>query len=230
MMDEDRLLRILKELAAEPAPRTRALCSVSARVIGTDGAGITLMMGEMSGPVCASDATSARVEELQYTLGEGPCIDSHQLGAPVFEPDLTSAGPPRWPTFGEQALAAGVCAVFAFPLRIGAVRIGAMTLYGSGTGPLGDERLADALTMADVVAHEILVTQSEAPKGALAEGLASVGAYRAEIHQASGMVAIQLGVPVSDALVRLRAHAFRTGRPLREVATDVVARRLRLEP
>ena len=229
-MDDDRLLRILAELEAEPAPRTRALCSVSARVIGTDGAGITLMMGEMSGPVCASDATSARVEELQYTLGEGPCIDSHRLGAPVFEPDLTAAWPSRWPTFGEQALAAGVCAVFAFPLRIGAVRIRAMTLYGSGTGSLGDERLADALAMADVVAHEILVTQSGTPGGVLAEQLASVGAYRAEIHQASGMVAIQLGVPVSDALVRLRAHAFRTDRPLREVAADVVARRLRLEP
>jgi hypothetical protein len=229
-MDERRLLRILTELAAEPAPRTRALCSVSARVIGTDGAGITLMVGEASGPVCASDATSARVEELQYTLGEGPCIDSHRLGGPVFEPDLAAGGPSRWPTFGQQALVAGVCAVFAFPLRIGAVRIGAMTLYGSGTGPLGDARLTDALAMADVVAHEILVAQSEAPKGVLAAGLAGVGAYRAEIHQASGMVAVQLDLPVSDALVRLRAHAFRSGRPLREVAADVVARRLRLDP
>ena len=227
-MDGDRLLRILTELAAAPGPRVRALCSVSARVAGTDGAGVTLMMDKTSGPVCASDAISARVEELQYTLGEGPCADAHRLGAPVFEPDL-AGGASRWPAFGEQALAAGVHAAFAFPLRIGAVRLGAMTLYGLEAGPLGDERLADALAMAEVVAHEILVAQSGASAGALADSLAAGGEYRAEIHQASGMVAMQLDVPVADALVRLRAHAFTTGRPLREVAADVVARRLRLE-
>jgi AmiR/NasT family two-component response regulator len=122
-----------------------------------------------------------------------------------------------------------VGAVFAFPLRVGAVRIGAMTLYGLDTGPLGEERLADALTMADVIAHEILVIQSGATAGLLADDLAAVGEYRAEIHQASGMVSIQVDVSVADALVRLRAHAFSTGRPLRQVAADVVARRMRLE-
>jgi hypothetical protein len=228
-MDEARLLRILTRLAAEPAPRARTLCSVCASVLGIDGVGVTLMTGEATGPVCASDRISARVEELQYVLGEGPCIDSHRLGAPVFEPDLAGPGSSRWPTFGEQALAAGVGAVFAFPLRIGAVRIGAMTLYGLETGPLGEELQADALAMADVVTHEILVIQSGATEGLLADGLAAAGEYRAEIHQASGMVSIQLDMSVADALVRLRAHAFSTGRPLREVAADVVGRRLRLE-
>jgi ANTAR domain-containing protein len=227
-MDDARLLRILTRLAAEPEPRTRGLCSVCASVIGIDGVGVTLMTGEATGPVCASDRISARVEELQYVLGEGPCVDSHRLGAPVFEPDL-ARGSSRWPTFGEQALEAGVGAVFAFPLRIGAVRIGAMTLYGLETGPLGDERLSDALTMADVVTQKILMVQSGATAGSLADDLAAAGEYRAEIHQASGVVSIQLDVPVADALVRLRAHAFTTGRPLRDVAAEVVARRLRLE-
>jgi hypothetical protein len=227
-MDDARLIRILTRLAAEPTPRTRALCSVCASVVGIDGVGLTLMTGEATGPVCASDRISARVEELQYVLGEGPCIDSHHLGAPVLEPDLARRSS-RWPTFGEQAVASGVGAVFAFPLRIGAVRIGAMTLYGLETGPLGDQRLADALAMADVAAHEILVVQSGATPGVLADDLAAAGEYRAEIHQASGMVSSQLDVSVADALVRLRAHAFSTGRPLREVAADVVGRRLRLE-
>jgi hypothetical protein len=229
-MDGERLLRVLVELAAQPEPRTRALCLVSVRVVGTDGAGVTLMMEGASGPLCSSDAVSARVEELQYTLGEGPCIDSHRIGAPVSEPDMAAAGAARWPTFGGQAVAAGVGAVFAFPIRIGAVRMGAVTFYGARAGPLGDERLADALTMADVVAQEIVVAQSGAAAGALSDDFAAVGTYRAEIHQASGMVSIQLDVPVSDALVRLRAHAFSTGRPLRAIAAEVVARRLRLEP
>jgi hypothetical protein len=228
-MDETRLLGILTRLAAEPAPRTRTLCSVCASVLGIDGVAVTLMTGGTVGPVCASDRIAMRVEELQYVLGEGPCIDSHRLGAPVLEPDLAGPGSSRWPTFGEQARTAGVGAVFAFPLRVGAVRIGAMTLYGLDTGPLGEERLADALTMADVIAHEILVIQSGATAGLLADDLAAVGEYRAEIHQASGMVSIQVDVSVADALVRLRAHAFSTGRPLRQVAADVVARRMRLE-
>ncbi len=229
-MDDERLIRILAELAAQPEPRTRALCSVSARMVGVDGAGITLMMGPGSGPVCASDAVSARVEELQYTLGEGPCIDAHRRGGPVLEPDLAAGGARRWPSFGVQAAGAGVGAVFAFPLRVGAVRLGAVTFYGAEAGPLGEERMADAITMADVVTQEILVAQSAAPAGAISSDLTAIGAYRAEIHQASGMLAVQLGVPVSDALVRLRAHAFVAGRPLRDVAADVVARRLRIEP
>jgi hypothetical protein len=83
--------------------------------------------------------------------------------------------------------------------------------------------------MAEVITQEILVMQSGATAGLLADDLASAGEYRAEIHQASGMVSIQLDVSVADGLVRLRAHAFTTGRPLRDVAADVVGRRLRLE-
>jgi hypothetical protein len=229
-VDADRLLRILQELAAQPEPRTAVLCALSARVIDIDGAGLTLMAGEASGPLCASDAVSARVEDLQFTLGEGPCIDSHHRGAPVLEPDLAGAGVSRWATFAEQALAAGVAAVFAFPLRVGAVRLGAMTLYAGVAGSLGDGRFADALTMADVVTHEILVAQSSAPAGALARDLSGVSGYRAEVHQASGMVAVQLGVTVPDALVRIRAHAFVSGRPLTEVARDIIGRSLRLDP
>jgi hypothetical protein len=120
-----------------------------------------------------------------------------------------------------------VAAVFAFPLRVGAVPLGAMTLYAGVAGSLSDGRFADALTMADVVTHEILVAQSSTPSGAV---VSAVGGYRAEVHQASGMVAVQLGVTIPDALVRIRAHAFASGRPLAEVARDIIGRSLRLVP
>lgn len=209
-------------------PRMRAVCRLCAEVAAVSGAGLTLILSNDSGaPVCASNEISARIEDLQYTLGEGPCIDAHRRGGAVAEPDLANPRVARWPTFSAPAIEAGASAVFAFPLRVGAVRLGALTLYQSVTGPLGDARYADAVAMADVATHEILVFHSDSLSEASTE-LAALGAYRAEVHQASGMVARQLGTSVSESLVRLRAHAFAEGRPLAEVAADVVARRLLL--
>ena len=82
--------------------------------------------------------------------------------------------------------------------------------------------------MVEVLTETVLSLQDGAPAGTLAADLDDAVAYRAEIHQASGMVSIQLQVPVAEALVRIRAHAFADGRPLGAVAADIVARRLRL--
>lgn len=119
-------------------------------------------------------------------------------------------------------------AVFAFPLRVGAARLGSLTLYHDRAGPLSTEALADGLTAAAHVTEAVLAMQAEAPPNVLAEGLADAGAHRAEVHQASGMISAQLGIGIAEALVRLRSHAYATERPVGEVAADIVARRLRL--
>lgn len=72
----------------------------------------------------------------------------------------------------------------------------------------------------------VLSMQDAAEPGMLAAGQDDAVAYRAEIHQASGMVAVQLQVPVGDALLRIRAHAFAQGRTIAGVAADIVARQL----
>lgn len=229
-MTSGRPLAVLAELDASAGPRTRGLCRLCAWAVEVSGAGLTLLIGDGSGPLCSSNPVSARIEELQYTLGEGPCVDAHNGGAPVLAPDLAGARPDRWPGFSPGALAAGAAAVFAFPLRVGAVRLGALTLYEDAAGPLSPQQHSDAIAVAEIAVHEILVAQAEAAPGDLASQLADLGTYRAEVHQAAGMVAVQLGVGVPDGLVRLRAHAFAAGLPLHEVAGDVVARRLRLAP
>jgi hypothetical protein len=173
---------------------------------------------------------SALIEDLQYELGEGPCVDAYQMDVPVLEPDLASPITPRWPAFCEPALAAGVRAVFGFPLQVGAVRLGAMNLYNDHAGPLTGEQHADALVMADVAAQSVLVLQAHAPPGQLAAELEAGADFQYHVHQAAGMVAVQLGRSVSHALIRLRAYAFGNGRPLSDVARDVIARTLRFEP
>ena len=158
------------------------------------GAGILLMFEEAPrGSVCSSDDTSYLIEQLQYDLGEGPCIDAHRLRRPVLEPDLADPVTPRWLAFTAPAVAAGAMAVFGFPLRVGAVRVGALNLYRDVRGPLSDEQHADALVMADIAAETVLMLQAEAPPGQLAAELEGDSNFQYVVHQATGMVAARAG-------------------------------------
>jgi hypothetical protein len=179
--------------------------------------------------VCTSDEVSALIEQLQDMLGEGPCVDAYHHDRPVLEPDLQHPKIHRWPAFSGPALDAGARAVFAFPLRIGAVRLGALNLYCQRTAPLTDDQHADALVMADVAAQALVLLQANAPLGRLAAALEEGADFQYVVHQAAGMVAVQLGVGVGEALVRLRAYAFGNNRRLPEVAKAVVAKRLRFD-
>jgi GAF domain-containing protein len=227
-MPGDRLARILGALEAHDGGRSSiGLCEVSSEVIGVSGTGIMLMSRDVPrGSLCTTNAISALIEELQYTLGEGPCIDAYQSDQVVLEPDLADPRTPRWLALSPRALQAGARALFGFPLRVGAVRLGALNLYQDRSGPLSDDQHADALVMADVVAHWVLDVQSEAPPGVLADELQRSADFHFVVHNAAGIVSIQLGVSVTEALIRLRAHAFGHDRPLRDVAQDVVNRKL----
>ena len=194
------------------------------------GAGIMLMSGDVPrGSVCTTDEPSSRIEQLQFELGEGPCVDAYNQDRPVLEPDLAEPITPRWLAFTAPAVEAGVRAIFGFPLEVGAVRLGALNLYRDRPGPLTDDQHADALVMADVAAQALLAMQANAPPGRLAAELEAGSDFQYVVHQASGMVAAQLDVSVGQALIRLRAHAFGNDRPLTRVAEEVVARRLRFD-
>ncbi len=194
------------------------------------GAGIMLMSGDVpAGSVCTTNTASAVIEQLQYDLGEGPCVDAFRQDRPVSEPDLADAAVLRWPAFSGPALDAGVRAVFGFPLQVGAVRLGAMNLYRDRPGVLAGEQHADALVMADVAAQAVLILQAHAPPGELAAELEANADFQYSVHQASGMVAAQLDISVTHALIRLRAHAYGNDRTLTDVAADVIAGSLRFD-
>jgi hypothetical protein len=205
-----------------------ALCGVCVDVLAVEGAGITLMSGGHAGPVCVSNPRIAALEDLQFMLGEGPCQDAYRSGLPVHAPRLDQLASVRWPSFIELAQRTGIGAVFAYPLSVNGAKVGVMTLYQSLVGELTDAQQSDSVAMSEVLTETVLSLQAEAPVGNLGSGLDSVVAYRAQIHQAAGMVAVQLQVPVAEALVRLRGHAFAAGRSLGAVASDIVSRRLRL--
>jgi hypothetical protein len=229
---DDRRSRIVARIAAAD-PRsgeTARLCEVCAEVTGMTGAGIMLFEGEVSrGSVCSTDPVSGLIERIQFDLGEGPCIDACRQGRPVLEPDLAHPVTTRWVAFSGPVLAAGARAVFGFPMQVGAVRLGALNLYRDRPGALTDDEHADALVMADIAAEAVLLLQADAPPGEVAAALQVGSDFRYVVHQASGMVSVQLGVTVGQALIRMRAYAFGNDQLLSDVARDVVARRLRFD-
>jgi hypothetical protein len=211
-----------------------AAAAAAAQALGVDGVWAGVGAGPQ-GAVLAwgQNKTSTALQDAQFTLGQGPGLEAVRAGAPVLVPDLAYAAS-RWPGFVPAAEDLGVHAIFAFPLRIGAISVGVLTAHRAVPGPLADGRLADALALADAVPILLLDGASAVPSRIEAEpgpppGWAQSTTYRPEIHQATGMISVQLDVPLAEALVRLRAHAYGNDRPIAEVAADVVARRLRFE-
>jgi len=217
------------EAGAGGAPTPSGLCVACVEVLGVAGAGITLMDPSKAAAGYASDPATQRLEELQFGLGEGPTVEAYTAGTPVVEPDLAGIGPARWVGFCPAAVAAGVRSVFSLPLQVGAARVGTLTVYRAESGMLSDELTADMLVVAEMTTRLILSWQAEAPKGLLASELNHDGVYLAVVHQASGMISVQLDVGVGEALAVLRARSFASSRTVAEVAADVVARRVRFD-
>ncbi|WP_314244604.1 ANTAR domain-containing protein [Streptomyces kutzneri] len=217
----------MAEQAARRGARVAVVdvCTAAVAALPIHGAGVSAMSQAAAGhPLYATGLVSERVEELQLTLGEGPGVDAFALGSAVLVPDLRAAGERlRWPVFALEAVTAGAVAVFAFPLRIGAISPGVLDLYSDVPVELDSAELADAMVLADTATLVLLGTRIDRA----GESLEDLGGYRAEVDQATGMLTVQLGVDIEEAFVRLRAYAYAHGRRLTEVAADVVARRLR---
>jgi hypothetical protein len=218
--------------AAHPEARSRptALVEMCTRSLPISGAGLTLMTEEGAiGTVAVTDGPARELEDLQFTLGEGPCVDASRTGRPVLQPDLARTGPARWPVFADRARTAGLGAVFALPLRVGAIRLGVLDLYRATPGDLTRAQLTEALAFAD--AATLLLLDLQARDSGAGEMLDPPPLDdRAEVHQATGVVSVLARVSLKEALLLLRARAYSDQRPLRDLARDVLAGAVRFEP
>jgi hypothetical protein len=206
-----------------------AVCTAAARNLGVDGASVTVVSGPLARePLFASDELSAQLDELQFTTGEGPGGEEFWLGSPVLIADLELAVA-RWPGFVPDAVASGARAMFALPLQAGAIRVGVLSLYRALPGPLSAGELADVLVFADIALQLLLDASSGISGSPRYRPLDGLSDRRAVVYQATGMISVQLGVSLAEALVRLRAYAFARSAALGDVASDVVCRRLRFD-
>ena len=205
---------------------------VSAGLNALPVTGVSLSWVSDQGPgamLAATDDPSRLMEELQFSLGEGPCVDSSKSGYPVMHADLSETAAALWPAFGPRALEAGIAAVFAFPLQVGAVKMGVLDLYRDVAGPLNDSDLDEALAYADAATAILLELQARSVDDDVHPYFGDSMYDRAEVHQASGMVSVQLGVSPADALTVMRARAFSSEQTVIELARDIVTRQLRFD-
>lgn len=204
--------------------RLGTLCSWCQQDANADGVGLAVLSSEgIPEPTFVSDARSRLIEDLQFTLGVGPCVDAVRTGSPVLLDDLQTVSDVtlRWPAFAREAEAFGVRALFAFPVRVGAVTLGTLDLYRSVPGTLTDVELSAVLRSVDLIANVLLDVGARGGDGV------TEPTYRMVVHQAAGMVMAQTGTSISAALATLRATAFSEGVSINDLAADVVARRRR---
>ncbi|MGW7067259.1 GAF domain-containing protein [Streptomyces sp. NPDC054872] len=198
------------------------LCAQALRV---DGIAVSATTGNgLSELLWFTPGTSAWLEDLQFTLGQGPALQAAATCRPVLVADLARVPAERWPALVPEATALGIGAIFCFPLTVGSACLGTMTLQRTTPGPLSDAAMTDTWLVTNALIPILLENSPQQEAFATAEDSADF--YRAAVHQASGMVSVQAGVSLAQALLLLRAHAYRHERPVLEVANDVVARRL----
>jgi GAF domain-containing protein/ANTAR domain-containing protein len=190
--------------------------------LGFRGATVTVMASDGSGAAeAASDDDIGRVDQLQFVLGEGPNGDAYASGRPVLVSDLAATGE-RWMAFTADALAELVGAVYAFPLQHGAVRLGVLTCYSSVPRALTAREVARCLSFAEAVRDLLLDAVAEGEAG---EEVPPALRIRREVYQAQGMLMVELGISLTEALTRLRAMAFSEGLDINELASDLANRR-----
>lgn len=235
------LAQVLAEIVAEGGTSApQRICEVCIAMLPISRAAVTMMAGpDRQEPIFASDAVAAHLDEMQFRLGEGPCVEAFTDRRPVLVPDLAEYTDNRWPVFAAAARDTPVRAAFVLPLQVGAIGVGVLDLYRDEPGMLDHDELAGALRAADAVLWALLgmrannAVQLPTPptrphNGADPHGwLTGSPLDHIEVYQATGMIMVQLDVPAETALSRLRAYAFVHDRTIDDIARDVVARRLR---
>ena len=203
----------------------RSVCRAATRALSASGVGLSVMAANGAfGIATASDPATERIEELQFTFGEGPCVDAFATSCPVLVPEVADGAMRRWPVYAPAIRDAGVRAVFAFPLQMGAIRLGALDVFRTRPGSLSRTELGEAFVFADRAVTMLLDGQERG-----ADGLDGAIENRIELFQAQGMVMVQLGGTLAEALARIRAYAYAEDRHLSDVTADIVARRLRFD-
>lgn len=216
--------------ASEGSDVGAALAGAAAEALGVDEVVLTMVSAGTVVAMFGGSASASDLSERQFLLGEGPAVAACRSGVPVLEDDLTASDRSgRSPVFVGEALAGGMTAVFAFPLRIGGATIGVMTAYRMSPGPLSTAQLVDGLILSELVTVALIERRAVALADALEATDGAPARLEDVVNVAAGMLSEHLDVPIVEALVRVRARAFADDVPVVEIARGIVARELRIE-
>jgi hypothetical protein len=211
------------------------LCEACVVLLDIDAAAISLVFdGANSGTLGSSGARARMYDELQFALGEGPCLDSVLRRIPILIVDLGDPEEARWPAYRPAMLAHQIRGVYAIPVVVAGEFVGALDLFRARPGPLLAADLAGAVAAAELAAIPLLDLLDGDLQAAVTDPNSKAWAElnkltRAELSQAIGMLVAQLEVEPALALILLRAHAYASGRSVTDIARDILDRRLKLE-
>lgn len=206
------------------------LCELFITALPVVGASISVLVASGARlTLASSDEVAARIDELQFELGEGPQLATARSGEIVSIPDVSQHGHEQWPMFGAALRELPVGSLFCIPLRLGAVTLGVATLYGAAPRQLTLDQEISALAIASSIAGIAAEQAMHSAAADAANESATTPALRREVHQATGMVLVQLDTTATIAYARLQAYAFAHGRSVEAVAHDVVAGNLKFD-
>jgi GAF domain-containing protein len=220
-------------MGASPAS---TVCRRCVEALPADGAAFTAMASDQARELlCASDPVIEQVQRMQFSLGEGPALESYESGRPVLVPDLADLALARWPVLIPALAELPIGGLFTFPVTVGAIALGVVDMYRHSPGSFNAEDLATVLQIVDLAAAALLALRAgyngdaERPgAGDVVSWLDGTGSDQ-QVHQATGMLIGQLEVSAEEAFARLRGYAFSHDRQIGQVAADIVARRLVLD-
>jgi hypothetical protein len=143
--------------ASSPLAAADSLCLACVDLLEVDGASVSLMdAGALQGTFGSSGELSRMLDELQFTYGQGPCLDAVATGRPVLAEDLNSPGEARWPALSQALLGHGIHAVYALPVAVASTTIGALDLYRHSSGSLDEAKLTGGLWAASLASLPLL--------------------------------------------------------------------------
>lgn len=226
-----------------PSILVGALCDQLTDSTSVDGAAVAILTGDRRTRelLYATDATARALDELQFTLGEGPCLDAYihnwpQLWAHL---DTTIAVDALWPGFAVEAIRLGARAIFAFPIHGRSGPVGVFELYRNTAGPLSPGEAECAADCAGAIADALPRSwpshhARSADVGSAIDAIDTAARdgvdpfTRSAVHIAAGITAIQLNTSPNVGLELLRAYAYAQQLPTSAVASDIIGRRLSL--
>jgi GAF domain-containing protein len=192
---------------------------------GAEGAGLTMLEANRPQTVVASAEFVHIIDDVQYGLGEGPCLEAVASGQTQTSGSL--GGETRWPRFGPRVGRMGVHSVLSLPLLLPDRVLGAMNVYAHAKDAFGASsvRIGEFFAMpAAVSVHNAQVlAQSQLLAAQLKEALTS----RAVIDQALGVIMSRSGAGPEEAFERLRAMSQAQHTKASEVARVLVEEAVR---
>ncbi len=210
------------------------LCAACVEFLDIDGAALAVVNdGTLSQALGSNGPSSRELIEMQFALGEGPCIDVADTGIATTA-DLTGPDGQRWPALSRAAYGFGVRMMFVLPVAVIGFPMGTLCLHRERVEPFDGASTEHCFLAAELAAMpllDLIAIDLETPldddTSTAWDDMASLS--RAEVYQAAGVLMVQLGISPAEALVRLRQYAVKHGRNTSQVAYDILENNLRID-